>query len=95
MKIANIQLINGDIITVKTKKSFDIKNCNLSFYFLNRNKDFYKLKTLLDNDSYSNGLSNLSIYPFFGAKLLSQQKKDGRTKDIKKIPYFSVQMLII
>jgi len=93
MKTAIFQLLDKSTILVKTKNSFEVKCSHAHFSFLHKNKNFCKVNRLLDNH-YFQDYANYSIFPFLGAKLISQQKVKKKKKEIKTIPYFSLSQLI-
>ena len=93
MLYAKIQLADNSVITVKTKKSFDLKCENINYLFLQKCKGFQKVNLLLENCDFPKHAKN-QIYSYFGAKFLTFAIVcDGRNKDIKKLPYFSVTQL--
>lgn len=90
MKKVVIQFNNGKIHTYKTK--YDVRNlqvCTLHYDLLLRYKHIGVCKKLMQENLYLSICSDLADY--FGAVISKIENLDGRTKEAKNLPYFSIE----
>lgn len=90
MKKVVIQFNNGKIHTYKTK--YDIRNLqvrSLNYCLLLRYKHIAICKKLMQENLYLSMCADLADY--FGAAISKIENLDGRTKEAKNLPYFSIE----
>ena len=90
MKKVTIQFNNGKTHTYKTK--YDIENLqvrNLNHYLLVRYMHIDICKKLMQGHVYLSMCSDLADY--FGAVISKIENLDGRAKEAKNLPYFSIE----
>lgn len=96
MKKVTIQFHNKEIksFKVRGKKSIKSMACKqLNFCLLNRYKHIEQAQWLLQNNAYlqKDAYACVKIHNIFYAFILGEQEIDGRTKEAKKLPYFSIE----
>ena len=90
MKKVTIQFNNGKIHTYKTKYDIrDLQVCTLPYDLLLRYKHIGICKKLMQENLYLSICSDLADY--FGAVISKIENLDGRTKEAKNLPYFSIE----
>lgn len=93
-----IKFHNGQIKEYKTKSPIDDAPVyTLNFYMLQRHIDKGQvIKELLRNDGYfiHPAISQQLIIERFKAEILESRLLDGRTKEAKKLPWFSMEEFI-
>lgn len=96
MKQVVIQFNNLKVKTFKIKGDIsDIKCFHLNWCLLLKYKKVSCVPPLMDNDAYYNGrYKDFSALNYFCASVLSSKKIDGRTKDAKRLPWFSAEEFI-
>ena len=90
MKKVTIQFNNGKTHTYKTKYDIrDLQVCTLHYDLLLRYKHIGVCKKLMQENLYLSMCSDLADY--FGAAISKIENLDGRTKEAKNLPYFSIE----
>lgn len=92
MKKVTIQFNNGKIHAYKTK--YDVRNLqvrDLNYCLLLRYKELQPVQRLLENDAYLKEYAKFSVLNFFCAAISKIENLDGRTKEAKKLPYFTIE----
>ena len=93
-----IKFHNGQIKEYKTKSPIDdVPICALNFCVLQRHIDKGQVvKELLRNDGYFThpAISQQLIIERFKAEILDSKLLDGRTKEAKKLPWFTFEDVI-
>ena len=90
MKKVTIQFNNGKTHTYKTKYDIrDLQVCTLHYDLLLRYKHIEVCKKLMQENLYLSMCSDLADY--FGASISKIENLDGRTKEAKNLPYFSIE----
>ena len=90
MKKVTIQFNNGKTHTYKTKYDIrDLQVCTLHYDLLLRYKHIEVCKKLMQENLYLSMCSDLADY--FGAFISKIENLDGRTKEAKNLPYFSIE----
>ena len=90
MKKVVIQFNNGKTHTYKTKYDIrDLQVCTLHYDLLLRYKHIGICKKLMQENLYLSICSDLADY--FGAVISKIENLDGRTKEAKNLPYFSIE----
>ena len=90
MKKVTIQFNNGKTHTYKTKYDIrDLQVCTLHYDLLLRYKHIGICKKLMQENLYLSMCSDLADY--FGASISKIDNLDGRTKEAKNLPYFSIE----
>ena len=90
MKKVTIQFNNGKTHAYKTK--YDIRDLQvriLNYCLLLRYKHIVICKKLMQEDLYLSMCSDLADY--FGAVISKIENLDGRTREAKNLPYFSIE----
>ena len=92
MKKVVIQFNNGKRKTFKLKGEVMDLNCgHLNYYLLLRYKELQPVQRLMENDAYLKEYAKFSVLNFFCASIKELYKLDGRTKEAKKLPWFSAE----
>lgn len=90
MKKVIIQFNNGKTHTYKTKYDIrDLQVCNLNYCLLRRYEHIDLCKKLMSENLYLSMCADLADY--FGAVISKIENLDGRTKEAKNLPYFSIE----
>lgn len=91
MKKVVIQFNNGKTHTYKTKYDNirDLQVRNLNHYLLARYMHIDICKKLMQEHLYLSICSDLADY--FGASISKIENLDGRAKEAKNLPYFSIE----
>lgn len=90
MKKVVIQFNNGKVLSYKTKYGIrDLQVCTLHYDLLLRYKHIEVCKKLMQGNLYPSMCSGLADY--FGASIAKIENLDGRTKEAKNLPYFSIE----
>ena len=90
MKKVVIQFNNGKTHAYKTKYDIrDLQVCTLHYDLLLRYKHIRVCKELMQENLYLSMCSDLADY--FGAVISKIENLDGRTKEAKNLPYFSIE----
>lgn len=97
MKKVVIQFNNLKVKSFKVKgEVFDIKCSHLNWCLLLRYKQLSCVQNLMDKDAYYAGnYKNFSAMNYFCASVLNCEKIDGRTKNAKRLPWFSAEELLV
>lgn len=94
MKKVTIQFNNEEIRAYKVNGSYnlhEIKAKHVGKEMLLRHKDIEEAALLLEGDSYLNKFADVSILILFKARVLGCKRIDGRTKEAKELPWFSIE----
>jgi hypothetical protein len=81
----------------KQEKTFivvseEVPKCgHLSYCLLLKYKNLGPSQLLLEEDNYFKRYAKVSAISFFGATILECEKIDGRTKEAKNLPYFTIE----
>ena len=90
MKKVVIQFNNGKTHTYKTRYDIrDLQVRNLNYYLLLRYKHISLCKKLMQEDVYLSTCTDLADY--FGAVISKIENLDGRTKEAKNLPLFTIE----
>ena len=94
MKKVVIQFNNEEVRGYKVKAPYnlhEIKVKHVGKDMLLRYKDIKEVALLLEEDNYLNKFADLSMLILFKAKVIKCEKIDGRTKEAKNLPLFTIE----
>ena len=94
MKKVTIQFNNQEVRGYKVNGSYnlhEIKVKHIGKDMLLRHKNIEEVALLLEEDNYLNKFADLNILILFKARVIKCEKIDGRTKEAKNLPFFTIE----